>query len=126
MTNRTYKSLARQAARCADEKYGVILDATYGSRQHREQLTGELNARGLRCCFIETQAPEAIVKRRLARRAERSRECSDARLEDFEALNRSYEQPLELAASGKLVTVSTATALESATTAALKRLTTSV
>ena len=126
MTNRTYKSLARQAVRCADEKHGVILDATYSSRQHREQLTRELNARGLRYCFIETQAPEAIVKRRLARRAGRSRECSDARLEDFEALNRFYEQPLELAASGKLVTVSTAKALESATTAALKRLTTSV
>ncbi|MGB7791467.1 MAG: AAA family ATPase [Terrimicrobiaceae bacterium] len=126
MTDRTYKSLARQAVRCADEKHGVILDATYSRREHREQLTRELNARGLRYRFVETQAPEATVKRRLAQRAGHSRQCSDARLEDFEALNRSYEQPIELVAFCKLVTVSTVGTLESATTAALKCLTASV
>jgi aminoglycoside phosphotransferase family enzyme/predicted kinase len=120
MTNRTYKALARQAVTWADRKHGVILDATYSRRQHREQLRRELKGRGLSYCFVETQAPKAIVKRRLARRDGKARECSDARLEDFEALNRSYEQPFELAPAGELAKVSTAKALESATTATLK------
>jgi aminoglycoside phosphotransferase family enzyme/predicted kinase len=120
ITNRTYGALVRQAVTEVDRKQGVILDATYSRRQHREQLRRKLNERGISYCFVETQAPEAVVKERLARRAGKSRECSDARLEDFETLNRSYERPLELAAAGELVTVRTAKTLESATTAALK------
>jgi aminoglycoside phosphotransferase family enzyme/predicted kinase len=120
MTNRTYKALVRQAVTWADRNHGVILDATYGGRRHREELRRELKRRGLGYRFVETQAPEAIVKQRLARRGGRSRECSDARLEDFEALNRSYERPLELAAACELAKVSTAKGLEVATAATLK------
>jgi thymidylate kinase len=72
-------------------------------------------------CFIETQVPEAIAKRRLARRDGKSCEISDARLEDFEALNRSYERPVELARR-ELMAVSTAKALEVTTADALKAL----
>ena len=35
---------------------------------------------------METQAPEAVAKRRLARRDGKSCEISDARLEDFESV----------------------------------------
>jgi uncharacterized protein len=122
MTNRTYNALARRALSWAGQKHGVILDATYGRRRHREQLRRQLNRGGLTYCFVEAQAPEALVKRRLARREGKSRESSDARLENFETLNRSYERPLELAAADELVTVSTAKTLALATRAILETL----
>jgi uncharacterized protein len=122
MTNRTYKALVRQGVMWAGQKHGVILDATYSRRRHRDELRRELSGRGLSFCFVEARASDATAKRRLAQRDGKSGECSDARLEDFKALNRLFEQPLELAPSRELVTVSTAKTLELATTAALKGL----
>jgi hypothetical protein len=57
----------------------------------------------------------------LARRDGKSREISDARLEDFDALNRSYERPVELA-SRELMAVITAKALEVTTADTFKAL----
>jgi predicted kinase len=121
MARRTYKALARRAVLTAREKSGVILDATYGRRWHREQLRKELTKRRLNYCFIEAQAPDAILKKRLGERGARAREISDARLEDFETLNRSYEGPVELPAD-KIIAVSTARALATGTSLALKAL----
>ncbi len=121
MTRRTYKALARRAVTTAGEKSGVILDATYGHRGHREQLRKELTRRGLSYCFIEAQAPDSLLRKRLEHRGAQSRQISDARLEDFEALNRSYESPIELPAD-KIVAVSTSRALATAMGVALKAL----
>ena len=121
MARRTYKALASRAVLTAREKSGIILDATYGRRRHREQLRKELTKRRLDYCFIEARAPDAILKKRLGQRGVRSREISDARLEDFQALNRSYESPVELPAD-KIIVVSTAKAAGSALGAALKAL----
>ena len=81
-----------------------------------------LEGKGIGYCFVEARAPDAVVKRRLARRDGKSREISDARLENFEELNQSYERPVELTAR-ELVTVSTAKAFEVTTADALKALT---
>jgi aminoglycoside phosphotransferase family enzyme/predicted kinase len=121
MANRTYEALVRKATKRAVEGHSSILDATFSRRRHREMLKQRLERKGLSYCFVEAQAPEAIVKRRLARRDGKLREISDARLEDFEALNRSYERPVELA-TRELVTVSTAKALEATTADTLKAL----
>jgi aminoglycoside phosphotransferase family enzyme/predicted kinase len=121
MADRTYQALIRKAMKRALEGQSSILDATFSRRRRREMLKRRLERKGLSYCFVETRAPEAIVKRRLARRDGKSREISDARLEDFETLNRSYERPVELA-RGQLVTVSTAKALEVTTADALKAL----
>jgi len=121
MASRTYEALVRKATKRAVEGHSSILDATFSRRRHREMLKQRLERKGLSYCFVEAQAPEAIVKRRLARRDGKLREISDARLEDFEALNRSYERPVELA-TRELVTVSTAKALEATTADTLKAL----
>jgi aminoglycoside phosphotransferase family enzyme/predicted kinase len=121
MANKTYEALIRKAARGAREGHSSILDATFSRRRHREMLKHQFERKGLSYCFVETQAPEAIAKRRLARRDGKSREISDARLEDFEALNRSYERPLELA-SRESMAVSTAKALEVTAADTLKAL----
>jgi predicted kinase len=121
MANKTYEALIRKATRRASEGHSSILDATFSRRHHREMLKHRFERKGLSYCFVETQAPEAIAKRRLARRDGKSREISDARLEDFGALNRSYEGPVELARR-ELMAVSTAKALEVTTTDTLKAL----
>ena len=122
MARRTYEALIRKATKCALEGRGSILDATFGRRRRREQLRHRLDGKGLSYCFVEVQAPEAVVKQRLAERDGKLRETSDARLEDLEELNRSYESPLELV-PGELVNVRTSNSLEMAKTAALKALT---
>jgi aminoglycoside phosphotransferase family enzyme/predicted kinase len=121
MASRTYEALVRKATKRALEGHSSILDATFGRLRHREMLRHRLDRKGLSYCFVEARAPDAIVKRRLARRDGKLREISDARLEDFEALNRSFERPVELS-TRELVTVSTAKALEVTTADTLKAL----
>ena len=121
MASKTYEALLRKVTKRALEGHSSILDATFSRRRHREMLKHRLERKGLGYRFVEAQAPDAIVKRRLARRDGKLRAISDARLEDFEALSRSYERPVELATRG-LVTVSTAKALEVTTADTLKAL----
>jgi uncharacterized protein len=120
MARRTYEALVRNATKRALEGRSSILDATFSRRRYRKMVKYLLERKGLSYCFVEAQAPDAAVKQRLARR--KSRQISDARLEDFEALTRLYERPVELA-TRELVTVSTAKALEVTTTDTLKELT---
>jgi aminoglycoside phosphotransferase family enzyme/predicted kinase len=121
MASRTYKALVLKATKRALEGHCSILDATFSHRHHREMLKHRLERKRLGYCFVEARAPDAVVKRRLARRDGESREISDARLEDFEALDGSYERPVELA-TRELATVSTAKALEVTTADTLKAL----
>ena len=121
MARRTYKALVRKATKRAMAGHSSILDATFSRRHHREMVKHRIERKELSYCFVEAQTPDAIVKRRLARRDGKLREISDARLEDFEALNQSYERPVELA-TRELMTVNTAKALEVTTAETLKAL----
>jgi aminoglycoside phosphotransferase family enzyme/predicted kinase len=121
MARKTYQLLARKGATSAIEKTGAILDATYSRRRDRDGLRRKLERRGVSYCFVETQAPDSILKRRLIQRAGAPREISDARREDFENLSRSYDPPIEIPAN-KLITVSTPGALEEVTTSVLQAL----
>jgi uncharacterized protein len=121
MASRTYGALIQKATKRAREGHGSILDATFGRRRRRDQLKRRLDSKGLSYCFVEVQAPDGVVKQRLAERGGKLRETSDARLEDFEELNRSYESPLDLAPH-EFVNVRTSNALETVTTATLRAL----
>jgi uncharacterized protein len=96
MTNKTYKTLSRCAATTLDRHASLILDATFSRRQHREELRRLLDSKGANYRFIEAQAPDEVVKQRLAQREEAIHVVSDARLENFEMLMRSYEAPSEI------------------------------
>ena len=74
----------------------MIIDATFSSRQHRDDLRQQLGVVGVAYCFIEAQASEQTLKRRLMARDVNLNEASDARVEDFEALTLSYEAPSEI------------------------------
>jgi predicted kinase len=104
MTRKTYETLLRSATNQVKELRSLILDATFSRRHHRDQLREQLDLMGVTYCFVEAQASQQILKKRLAGRGEQLNEVSDARLEDFETLNQSYEAPLELEAH-HLVTV---------------------
>jgi len=65
-------------------------------RHYRDQLSQQLDKAGVAYCFVEAEASEKTSRKRLEARERKAHEVSDARLEDFEMLNRSYEPPLEL------------------------------
>ena len=93
MTARTYDTLIRTAVERAGRCHSTILDATFGSRARRNALRRALKATAARCCFIELEAPASVLKERLGQRDETSAHASDARLENFEAINALYEEP---------------------------------
>ena len=95
-TKVTYAALFQGAASQLDRDATVILDATFGCRRHREELSRLLDSKGATYRFIEAQAPNEVLKRRLEQREDATHEISDARLEDFETLTRSYEPPSEV------------------------------
>jgi aminoglycoside phosphotransferase family enzyme/predicted kinase len=121
MTDRTYAALTRNALELLRERRGVILDATFASRHRRDLLRKTIERAGAGCCFVETQAHARTVQRRLAARDRSTTEVSDARLEDWAALERRYEPPTELAAPHFLA-VKTARRPEAVLAATLKTL----
>jgi aminoglycoside phosphotransferase family enzyme/predicted kinase len=96
MTKETYKMLFQCAASQLDLDASVILDATFGRSQHRDELSQLLDSKGATYRFIEARAPDEVLKRRLEQREGATHEISDARLENFETLTRSYEVPSEI------------------------------
>ena len=96
MTKETYKILFQCAASQLDRDASVILDATFGRRQHRDELSRLLESKGATYRFIEAQAPAEVLERRLKRREGAKHEISDARLENLETLTRSYQAPSEV------------------------------
>jgi len=116
MTNKTYKALFRRATSELGRHASLILDATFSSRQHRKQLRQLLASTGARYLFIEAWATEGVVKRRLKQREKATQENSDARLEDFEMLSRSYQPPSEIPPKHRLrIATNRATAVTIAT-----------
>ena len=121
MTKRTYAALFQRARGQLKERRSVILEATFGRRFYRDRLKAQLKRAGVTCRFVETQASEAIRRRRLKEREGQRDEVSDARLEDFETIDRSYEAPSELGPHG-LIGLNTARPLEATVTKALEAL----
>jgi uncharacterized protein len=111
MTRRTYYTLVRHALDRIKERRSLILDATFSRRHHRDELRQRLDRAGEAYCFVEARATAEVRKKRLTEREGKTQEVSDARLEDFKELNRSYEAPSELGAH-HLVTVGTDCPLE--------------
>jgi aminoglycoside phosphotransferase family enzyme/predicted kinase len=121
MSNKTYEALRRHATEQLEQHRGVILDATFSSPHRRQGLRRAIEGMGADYCFIESLAGVATIRQRLAARAKSSHEISDARLEDFEALDRGYEAPVELQRQHH-VGVKTARTIEAVLATTLKAL----
>ena len=100
--------------------HSLILDATFSRRAHRDRLREQLEGAGVPYCFVEAQASTERIKGRLKAREGRSDEVSNARVEDFEMIDRAYEAPSESELGAhQLTVVNTGRLLEATVTEAL-------
>src|SRR5213075_2835013 len=97
MTEQTYKQLVEHGLAAVESHGGVVLEATFSNRVHREFLYRECENVHVRFQFVELDVDLGEIERRLRARNESTKEISDARLEDLEKLNATYEPPSELA-----------------------------
>ena len=93
MTQRTYRNLMNLALAEVRQGRSAILDATFARREQREALRQRFERAGVRFRFIELNAGDAAIRRRLTERERTRAEISDARLDDFEQLTSIYERP---------------------------------
>jgi uncharacterized protein len=93
MSRLTYAELIDNCTAHALGGHSCILDATFGSRNRRDQLRDALRTNGVAYCFIELKAPESILKQRLGKRDNATARGSDARLRDFDHINSLYDEP---------------------------------
>jgi aminoglycoside phosphotransferase family enzyme/predicted kinase len=98
MTEQTYKQLVEHGLAAVEIHGGVVLDATFSSRAHRELLCKECENARVGFQFVELDVDLREMERRLRARNESTGEISDARLEDLGKLNAVYEPPSDLAA----------------------------
>lgn len=121
MTERTYDRLLATAEAQVADGHSVILDATFARPAHRRSLAKRFDGRGTAWRVLEAHASDATVKQRLRVRETQTDEVSDARLEDFGALTRLYEPPIEVPAD-RLVRIRTSGPLAETVTKALQNL----
>jgi predicted kinase len=96
MTRLTYEQLFEQAFASLRGGHGIILDATFSKKAHRDALKASLKAEGFEVLWIEARASESIIRERLQDRDQGVDVVSDARLEDYKRLSAGYEAPDEL------------------------------
>lgn len=98
VTERTYATLFARALEALRNGQPVILDATFSSRAHRDELRRSLTEAQVAQTWIVAHASDEVTRQRLASRAEASHVVSDARLEDFEKLSAGFQLPEEIPA----------------------------
>lgn len=84
-----YEDLAREADRLLAAGRGVIADATFLARADRDRLAAVAARHGRPLVFLETDAPESIVRARLAARP--ADDVSEARVETYLAQRAARE-----------------------------------
>ena len=94
MTERTYDSMIREAREVLTAGHGVILDATFSKRFHRDRLRETLGDEHMK--WIVSEVDAATARERLLQRDGRDDVVSDARSDDREMLDAAFEPPDEL------------------------------
>ncbi|MGD8773873.1 MAG: AAA family ATPase [Syntrophobacterales bacterium] len=92
-SDKTYEQLLLKARKEMSRGRSVILDATFGRRQHRvlaRRLTDEMEANVI---FVECRCRQSLLRQRLTAREEQE-SISDARLQHLEAQSQAFE-PLD-------------------------------
>ena len=83
-TRRTYERLSALAATVLDAGWPVIADATFLERSQRDLLRGVASDRGVRFRILDFQAPEALLRERVAQRSGLGGDASEATLSVLE------------------------------------------
>ncbi|MGE0084577.1 MAG: universal stress protein [Desulfococcaceae bacterium] len=95
-TSLTYGKMLLLAQEELEKGRSAILDATYGSRHHRENVLSLAKDMDVSIVFAECQAPDGVIRERLIRR-ETSSSVSDARIHHFEGFKKRFENLDEIA-----------------------------
>jgi len=96
MSAKTYRRLQQEAQSSVAAHRSLVLDATYSKKEGRNALIKFLQSYSCNYYFIEACASDVTIKKRLKDREKADKSISDARLEDFEKLDRYYEPPQEI------------------------------
>lgn len=96
MTEKTYLTLKEKALESIQHGESVILDATFGNQKFRDIFTAHFEDESIEHLFIEVQATDETIMKRLQAREEKNDVISDARGEDFKMLTTGYDIPAEI------------------------------
>lgn len=102
-TERVYAALLERAAPILDSGRAAVLDATFSRRRHREQALRFAEARGAAALLVELRCDRDVALGRLAARAARGSDASDAGPERYDASVAAFEAPEEWPAEARLV-----------------------
>ena len=104
---RTYAEMSSQADRLIQGGVSAVLDATFLGRQDRDRLVAQAEATGVAALFVECRCPDSEIERRLAERASRGDDPSDATLDVWHRQRTISDGYAGLAADDHLVVDST-------------------
>jgi len=91
ITERTYARMAHEAEKEVLSGRGVILDATYGQRAHREKVVRMARKHGVPLLLIDCFAADHVIQERLIRREAEGKYISDGRWAIYLKQRAAYE-----------------------------------
>lgn len=94
MTRRTYGELERLAGNLLESGQRVIVDAAFLRRDERDAMAALARRAGVAFVILHCHAPPELLRQRVARRAARGGDASEATVEVLER-QMEYAQPLE-------------------------------
>ena len=107
ITGSTYTAMIESARDLLKNATGVILDGTFQDPVHRKQALELAARRGVKILFVECQAGDAEIRRRLMERQRTSNDPSDATVEVYLRQRQDFVPLSEIPATRRL-NVSTA------------------
>jgi aminoglycoside phosphotransferase family enzyme/predicted kinase len=117
MTERTYAKLAAIAATALGGGFDAIVDATFLTRAEREPFRALAERLGARFAILHCDAPEAVLRERVAARESAGRDASEAGLAVLEA-QLAAREPLGPVEASHTLVVGTEGELDAAAIAA--------
>lgn len=106
VTETTYRELAGRGIEIIKTGAPVILDASFSKRKWRELIRISASEFDIPVYFVQTLAPDSVIRERLAMREREGVRVSDGRLEILDRFIEEFEEPGELGAED-LITVDT-------------------
>jgi aminoglycoside phosphotransferase family enzyme/predicted kinase len=97
-TDKVYKDLLSKATAELKAYRSVVVDATFGQSAHRAEFKQAFDELQVPYYFLEMQASDEVIRKRLAKREQYRQVMSDARLEDFLTLSSAFQELAEIPA----------------------------
>jgi aminoglycoside phosphotransferase family enzyme/predicted kinase len=105
-TRRTYGRLLDLARSILGAGYSVLVDATFLGRAQRAPFSALATELGARCTILSIEAPDAILRARLAKRVAEGCDASDADISIVD-VQRTWHEPLHPGEADQVIPVQT-------------------